>query len=173
MRQVPIDFAQSRRALGWPTLVIFLLGLGCAGWVGHEGWQLTQQRLGRTDRLAQLRERAMQAATQSQTVSLSEQQITAINQAVDALNLPWDTLFNTLEAPRYREVALLALLPDREQGTLKIQAEAKSPAEMVGYLRNLQKEPCFSDVILVHHEINDQDPNKPIRFTVEATWRAV
>jgi hypothetical protein len=42
---------------------------------------------------------------------------------------------------------------------------------MIDYVQALQQQERFSSVILARHEINDQDPNHPIRFQVDAQWR--
>jgi hypothetical protein len=43
---------------------------------------------------------------------------------------------------------------------------------MVAYVADLKQQESFSGVILTRHEINDQDPNRPLRFQLEATWVA-
>lgn len=53
---------------------------------------------------------------------------------------------------------------------LKATAEAKASDDMVGYVEQLKKQGLFSNVLLTRHEINEQDPNKPIRFQLEAEW---
>jgi Tfp pilus assembly protein PilN len=42
---------------------------------------------------------------------------------------------------------------------------------MLAYVRQLGQQDWFSAVALVRHEINEQDPNRPIRFQVDAAWR--
>lgn len=79
------------------------------------------------------------------------------------------------EGEKYRVAALLALTPNTQTSNsglqaLRIQAEAKSADDMSEFVKALQEERIFSNVVITHHEINDQDPNKPIRFTVDANW---
>jgi hypothetical protein len=39
-------------------------------------------------------------------------------------------------------------------------------------VEELKKQELFSDVALTRHEINEQDPARPIRFQIEAEWTA-
>jgi hypothetical protein len=41
---------------------------------------------------------------------------------------------------------------------------------MVDFVDTLENEDIFMSVSLIRHEINEPDPNKPYRFTVEAQW---
>jgi Tfp pilus assembly protein PilN len=68
-------------------------------------------------------------------------------------------------------VALLALEPDAKRRVLRITAEARSSDDMLAYVERLQDEDWFSGVALTRHEINEQDPNRPIRFQLDAEWR--
>jgi hypothetical protein len=43
---------------------------------------------------------------------------------------------------------------------------------MVGYVEELKQQELFSSVMLTRHEINEQDPNRPLRFQLEAVWVA-
>jgi len=41
---------------------------------------------------------------------------------------------------------------------------------MLSYHRKLQENPTFKEVSLGEHEIVQQDPYRPVRFSVTATW---
>jgi Tfp pilus assembly protein PilN len=104
--------------------------------------------------------------------SVSAAQATAVNEIILRLNLPWRALRDAVQAATSPNVALLALEPDARKHTLRISAEARGSDEMIDYVEQLQRQEWFSGVTLAHHEINDQDPNHPIRFQVDAQWRA-
>ena len=60
----------------------------------------------------------------------------------------------------------------RARRSLRITAEAKDSDDMIAYVEQLQSRNWFGAVELVRHEINEQDPNRPIRFQIDAAWRA-
>ncbi|MBI4984021.1 MAG: PilN domain-containing protein [Rhodocyclales bacterium] len=53
---------------------------------------------------------------------------------------------------------------------MKIVAEARSFAAVLDYLRELQGQASLRDVMLQHHQVDAQDPEQPVRFSVTATW---
>jgi len=67
-------------------------------------------------------------------------------------------------------VALLELEPDVKRHLIKGHAEAKTASVMLTYLARLRQQPYLGNVMLARHEINDQDPNRPIRFEFEVEW---
>jgi Tfp pilus assembly protein PilN len=101
----------------------------------------------------------------------TEGQAAAVNAAILQLNLPWRALHDAVKAATPPTVALLALEPDAKRRTLRITAEARGSDEMLAYVERLQREDWFADVALTRHEINEQDPNRPIRFQLDAQWR--
>jgi Tfp pilus assembly protein PilN len=54
---------------------------------------------------------------------------------------------------------------------VRITAEAKNSDDMIAYVEALQHIEWFTTVLLARHEINEQDPNHPIRFQIDAQWR--
>jgi hypothetical protein len=101
---------------------------------------------------------------------LPEAQATAVNAAVMQLNLPWRALRDAVQAATPPTVALLALEPDAKRHSLRITAETRSSADMIAYVGELKRQDWFDAVTLARHEINDQDPNKPIRFQIDCLW---
>jgi hypothetical protein len=83
---------------------------------------------------------------------------------------PGERLFLTLEAIDAPDVALLALTPDTRSRTLRIEAEARGVDGMLSYLRVLEQSRAFTQVVLVEHEIQDNDPQRPLRFSLAAAW---
>ena len=83
---------------------------------------------------------------------------------------PGERLFVTLEAIDDPGVALLAFTPDTRKRTLRILAEAKDADAMLSYLRVLEQSRTFTQVVLVEHEIQDSDPQRPLRFSLAAAW---
>ncbi|GAB3468184.1 hypothetical protein GCM10027321_36350 [Massilia terrae] len=102
---------------------------------------------------------------------LSAAQASKINAAVLQLNLPWLALHDALQTATPASIALLSLEPDARKRNLRITAEAKNSDDMITYVEQLRLQDLFGAVSLVHHELNQQDPNRPIRFQIEAEWR--
>jgi Tfp pilus assembly protein PilN len=189
-----IDFAAPgwRRALyrSHPAVLAgCALGLAlCAGAAAY-GYQMAQQQRARAEQLGELerqqRRQAQQLQQQKQQprlgqqgaapaakVQMPEAQSKAINAAVLQLNLPWRDMQEAVGEATPASIALLALEPDPNKQVLKISAEAKNPDDMIAYIEQLKQQEFFVSAALVRHEINDLDPNRPVRFQVEAQWGA-
>ncbi len=94
------------------------------------------------------------------------------NKAIQKLNLPWDNLFVLLEQAKGENIALLGVEPNAKDAKVKLSGEAKDFKSMFDYVRALQAQPVLNNVYLLDHKIDDQNPDKPIRFTLEAAWVA-
>lgn len=105
------------------------------------------------------------AGTQAQEIALA-------NRVLRELSIPWDTLFKAVEDAGSKDVTLLGLEPDPEKRVVKIVGEARNFAAVLGYLRQLQLQPVLRDVHLQHHQVEQQDPEKPVRFTMMGGWEA-
>jgi len=81
-------------------------------------------------------------------------------------------LFSAVESYSKDDVAVLSIEPDSQKGLVRINAEAKSLDSMLAYLVYLQKTPLFRQVELVNHQVQEQDPQQPIRFMLHASWGA-
>ena len=92
------------------------------------------------------------------------------NAVILALSLPWKEFFEALEASQTSEVAVLTIEPNAQKGIVRISAEAKKLESMLAYVANLQKITMFHDVLVMSHQIQEQDPQKPIRFVIQAAW---
>lgn len=180
MKTMHIDFAPRslRRTLFHlhpAALAAGLVGLVLCTSAALTGWQLLQQQHEREHQLehARARQAALSAAPAPVAkVAIPEAQAAFINAAIMQLNLPWRELQDAVAAATPQNVALLALEPDARKHVLKLTAEARSSDDMVGYIEQLKEQELFSSVVLTRHEINDQDPNRPLRFQIEAEWRA-
>lgn len=182
MRRLDIDFAPPgvRRTIArTPPLAWLLLVLGlllCAG-AGLLAWRLQVQRHADQAQIDSVRRRVaaplLVAAAAPVTAALPQigaAQATVVNAAVLQLNLPWRALRDAVGAATPPTIALLALEPDAHKQTLRLTAEARNSDEMFAYVEQLKAQELFSAVLLTRHEINDQDPNKPIRFQLDAVW---
>lgn len=103
-------------------------------------------------------------------IAIPDAQASAINSAIAQLNLPWRDVFDAVESGTPATIALLALEPDAKKHLVRGLAEAKSSDGMIAYIEQLKQQTFFGAVILTKHEINEQDPNQPIRFQFEAQW---
>ncbi len=93
------------------------------------------------------------------------------NHVVAQLNLPWERLFSELEQTKGGDVGLLEIEPDPKTSKVKVLAEARNYKAMLAYVRALSEKKTMSDVFLVSHKMDDQNQDKPIRFSVEALWK--
>jgi hypothetical protein len=123
--------------------------------------------------LASQRARLQQSAVHKAVVreQLLPGQAATINSAIMQLNLPWRGLHDAVQAATPPAVALLSLEPDPKKRVLRITAEAKGSEDMIGYVERMKAQDWFANVTLTRHEIDDQYPNHPVRFELDAQWR--
>lgn len=175
-----IDFAPASARRTLFRLHPAVLALGCGGALlcaaaAFGGWQLLEQQRQREQQLQHLRDRAAAMSARPvevARVAIPEAQASFVNGAIMQLNLPWRELQDAVLAATPRTVALIALEPDPRKRVLKITAETRTSDDMVAYVAALKEQESFSGVLLTRHEINEQDPNRPLRFQLEATWLA-
>lgn len=143
-----------------------LVGIVCASVVvGH--YQVTLGRLAR----AQSESQASHRDRPSMDPRRMAEALQRANVVALELARPWDRTFAALEAADQPGVALLAIDPDTRRDELRITAESKDMAGMLGYLDQLRAQPAFGDVALQQHEVRMDDPGRPVRFTLLAQWK--
>lgn len=178
MKRTRIDFAPPglRRTLfRTPPRVIFMLPvvlLICVP-AGFMTQRYVEQQQELTDLQAALAVRSAPppvVVAAAPKVTLAPAQVTAVNAAVQQLNLPWRDLASALGDATPASIALLALEPDAKRYTLRITAEARNSNDMLAYVAAMQEQGWFGSVALVRHEIAEQEPNRPLRFQLSAQW---
>jgi hypothetical protein len=97
-------------------------------------------------------------------------QLAAAKGVLRQLSLPWGGLFRAVESTDAKTVALLAIQPNAEKRTVLLQGEAKSLEHALDYVRKLEQSGPLANVHLTSHRIEQQDPQKPVRFTLAADW---
>ncbi len=94
------------------------------------------------------------------------------NGVLNKLTLPWDKLFQAVEWSSGKNVALLGIEPDADKHELRITAEARNLGALTQYIRQLSRQEIFTSVYLQSHQIQQQIPERPVRFTLVAGWKA-
>jgi hypothetical protein len=183
MKRVRIDFAPPSLArtlyrtgpLAWSLAVLAVLLAAAAA---AAGWQMLARQRVLDAQLAQVRAHAapVVVAAAAPPTRIGVAQAAAVNAAVLQLNLPWRALHDAVAAGTPANIALIALEPDPRRRSMKITAEAKGSDEMIAYVEQLKQQELFGAgagaVTLLRHEINELDPNRPLRFQLDAQWSA-
>lgn len=183
MKPVHIDFAPPSLARTWHRagrrdVLLLVAGLVLCAVAGALGARMLARQRAFEAQLALFDARAGKAqaarvtAPAAPPVQLSAAQADAINAAILQLNLPWPALREAIGTATPATVALLSLEPDPRRRSLKITAETRDAQAMIDYVAQLKRQDLFGDVVLLRHEINETDPNRPVRFELDAPWRA-
>lgn len=172
-----LDRSKVRRIWGyggsvWTRMLATLLCLALMGAVlGLAGWAV-HLRVSH-DALAQElahRQEQVRPLDLPPAPALPPEQQRAHNAAVTQLNIPWSGLLDVLERQSQPEVAILALEPDAQRQLVRVVAEAKDADTLIRYAEGLAKQNHLSELRLRRQEINDLDPNRPVRLTFDVRW---
>jgi hypothetical protein len=99
-----------------------------------------------------------------------EAEMKAAQATVRQLSLPWAQLIDSLERSAMREVAVLHVQPDAQQRLLRVTAETRGEELMLEYLRRVGAS-GFAEAHLVSHVVREDDPQRPLQFSLQASFR--
>lgn len=155
------------------TWLVLIAAMAICILSAYRAVRIEQSKLEKTKSIQHLQRTLEEKKVRSlptKTPSLSSEQITAINQAIKQLNLPWSDLFDAVEDSVSPTIALLRIAPDTSKQLIRFQAETKDVDQMIAYIEKLKASKYFTGVRITRHEIYELDPNRPIRFQFEAGW---
>jgi hypothetical protein len=173
---VPLDALPQTQSTSFFKNMLSVAAMGLAGVMVFQAGQ-TQSQLQSIETRLDIKPAPV---TQNNKVSLSREEtarVSVINKAVRELNMPISALLRALNPPRDIKVAILSVetasagqTSEAKQATVKIQAEARSDADMTRFVAYVAERQPFVGAYLTRHEVIESLPEKPYRFTVEATW---
>jgi Tfp pilus assembly protein PilN len=173
MRALDLDLRRDEGA-GWlPGLVVLGLALAGSAAVGLQYLELTseigqaQASVRKSGTASRTRTDAPSTGAEAQKVSL---EMKRASEVVLELARPWGDLFATAESARTPDIALLSIESDNDKQRVRISGEAKTLDSVLEYLRVLSLRPVLADVYLQSHELQKQDPQRPVRFVLNAEW---
>jgi len=156
------------RALG---LLVLVIGIASAAAlveryrtvsVALQGIEAGRELLGPAER--ELRARSPQRL---------EEEAKRVEAVLRQLALPWGAIIESVEGATTADVALLQLQPDAQLRQLRLGAEARSQQAMLEYLRRLAAARALGEVHVVSHQVQTEDPHRPVRFTVQASLKGL
>lgn len=168
--RLQIDYIVTPRRPRWLGYALLAVALAIAGdlVVRYQAMQLELKRVETAKDLLSTERRAPQPIPKGRL----DEQVKNAEAVVRQLALPWALLIQTLEEAAIKEVAILQLQPEAQQRLLKITAEARTNETMLEYLRRLAAAKTLSEVHLLSHQVQTEDPQRPIQFAVQARFKA-
>ncbi|MDB5863312.1 MAG: putative transrane protein [Betaproteobacteria bacterium] len=173
-RKVRVDF-ERRRSPGWAGVALAAAGAIAAAAAVQNYRDASQQasaweaKLGELKRMSQRTPSTLAAAARDPAEVRNE--IRLANAVLQQIALPWDGLFVELERTRDKTISLLSVQPDMQNRVVRIGGEAKSLRSAVEYASRLDATAVFYNVYLSGHEVRTQDPQRPVSFSLVASWR--
>lgn len=177
MRRLCLDFRRPSRDGGSAPALLLLLGAVLAVFFADRYLDLEAALAEREAQVAQLQRQLSRQAT-PRTPRAGERATAAeLKQAAavaERLSLPWDRLLQGIEQAAHkldRDVALLSVRPDAHRRVVKITGEARHFPAIIAYAKLLAQDRSMDDVYIESHQIQQQDPQRPVRFELAAHWR--
>ena len=176
MRALRLDYQRSNKPVPWLGLGVLIAALTALTLTAGYFQMLNQQiaywdrKIDHAERLTRHHARAIHPLTE-QDARAQLLEVKQANQVVRQLSLPWNALFKAVETSGGQNIALLSLEPDLQKGTVKVSGEAKDLDALLSYVKQLSTREVFGSVFLQNHQIQQSDPEKPLRFSLLAYWK--
>lgn len=168
-RRVELDYVAPVRRPQWLGMGVLALSVAVASHV-FLTYRDSQSELARLEAAAHVASPDRRPVRAVPKERLDEETKSA-EAVVRELTLPWAPLLRSLEEAATRDVAILQLQPDAHLRVVRLTAEARSQEAMFAYLRRLAAAKNLGDAHLVSHQVQRDDPQRPIQFSVQAALR--
>lgn len=170
MTSLRLDFQRCTQPFPVAGTVLLALAIAVTVLTGGYYYRLSADSTALQDSLNKFEQ-----ATGGQVTGPHPEMLGDIKQASEVLRqltLPWEDLFQAVESSTSPQVTLLGLEPDLEKHVVNISCEAKDIASMLSFMKRLEARQEFVAVYLQNHQIQQRDPERPVRFSLIAFWRA-
>lgn len=142
----------------------------------QQAWTMRQQVPEMRDRLAQIDVRMDELKAKDSGPSIVElegikQRVMAINALTGIRGWPAPIMLAQLEQMLPDSVYLVSLNHKLKDGEVHLLAESRDAVALTGFLKRLEKEPHFSEVMLVRQAQRDSQGNHAIQFQVRLKER--
>lgn len=173
VRRLELDLVAPVRRGGRAGSLLLLLAVIAAGAVGWQHRALHDELLELEARAAPVRSQAPAPSATAVSAPRARQAVLEVQQAAQVagrLNVPWDALFAALETAATPDVALLAIESEAGRRSVRLSGEARQLGALLAYVRSLRGRSALTDVFIHSHEMQAQDPQHPVRFSIAASW---
>ena len=169
MKRLELDFVAPPRRPLWPGVLLLASSLVVAGGLGmhYHNLRVELEQLETAGRLLNTKRQPQRTIPRERI----EEAVKNAESVVRQLTLPWASLAESVESAATKDVAILQLQPDAQQRLLRLTAEARHQEAMLEYLRRLAATQVLADVHVVSHQVQHEDPQRPIQFAVQASFR--
>lgn len=160
-----------RRWFGWGLLAVAVVSAVAFSRRYAEIDEHHADAQGRVDRL---NERARATGSRRTVAPADPQTLADLRRAgviIDQLTVPWDELFDALDAAGARGLGMLSLTPNARDRTVRLAGESLSMNELLAYVDRLAAQPVLSQVHLLGYNTAQRDGVSVVSFTLAATWR--
>lgn len=171
MPAIDLDYHPPRFSAAGLALLLAGLLLAVAAIAGYQGAAAEAERWRAELARAQQPPADLRAARLPGDDAALQQALQAAAQAAGDIRRPWGELFAAVEAAQTDDVALLSFNPDAARGAVRITGEARRREAVLAYMDRLGQGRVLSNVVLVEDQVQQQDPERPVRFTLTADWR--
>jgi hypothetical protein len=170
--RLELDFLRRGRRAGWASWTLLALALAFALDVGRS-WQALRTEVARkeTQLAARAGDRPRGDLIRISNRPPREGELLSARDTLRRLSLPWNALFGALEAAQTEGTWLLSIEPDVQNGTVTLSGEARDYLAALSYVANLQRQKALAGVHLVKHETKQNEQQRPLAFTIAASWR--
>lgn len=168
-RPLWLDYQRPPPGRHWPGFLLLAFGLLLGGLLLAQSFSIdaelaaSEQQVSRLKREAE--RRRLLAAIERPAAGAVEREARLSSPSAAR----WEALLVLLENAGNDSVTLLSLEPGARD--VSLAGEARNLDACLDYVARLQAASVFADVHLVTHEIVRENPNRPVRFALQARWR--
>jgi len=169
--RVQLDYAAPVRRAPWAGLAVLAVSLAVAGVMleNYRGVRAELAGLEARSGLAGPERKGVRAFPKERL----EDEAKSAEAVVRQLTVPWAGLMQAIEQAAMRNVAILQLQPDAETRSLRLIAWERQRAALCEYLRPLGAARGLTEVHIVSHQVQRDDPQRPIQFSVQASMQGL
>jgi len=169
-RELDLDYVKDPTHGRWAGWVMLAIAIVFAADLGRSYVSLNDE-VAETEALLERTTRGGPVIRTAVAAGVPSEEVSAARRVVSRFAIPWSALFQAVESVPRESVALLSIEPDPEAGIVTITGEAKDYLAALTYVARLRQQPGLARVHLARHETRTNESQRPVVFTISASWR--